>query len=244
MPIWKAVQLAAEVVQDHDDNKCYPEARRQLRQAALEGRIDVWGQKEIPPRHLNDEGHSVVWSKIEPSYWHDYDLSPLSTGELYEDRDHTWKEGDIVSKGNRYWNLKVRKKDIESLFWGRLPKPKPEAEPQPDFPLNGLLIRVYRHFGYPRANPSEDEQRRQINLQIMDKVVQNGLNVWGRRGDLALEKIGPAALRKARLDHRERELRAPSIDSRDMVFKDLHFSRAEVDAVWPDPLRTTNDRKP
>jgi hypothetical protein len=118
------VQHVADVIQDRDDGQCFPEARRQLRQKALEGRIDVWGQKEIPPRHYKDQSHSAVWSRIDPTYWHEYEISPLATGELFEDRDHTWNEAHISWKGSRYWSLRVRQQEIE-MIWR---KPRPSLE--------------------------------------------------------------------------------------------------------------------
>jgi hypothetical protein len=242
MPIWQAVEHVARVIGDTEQDESFPETRRQLRQAAAEGRIDVWGLKDIPPAHMQDERHSAVWTPIPPDYWHEYEINRIATIDRFDDRDHTQEESLPSRRGNRYWSLRVREGEIKGKW--RHTKPAVAKAVEPDFPLNGLLIRVYGHYGYPRSAPSEAEQRRKINLLIMDKVVQRGLSVWGRQGDLPLGKLSAYALARATLDHRKSELRVASLDGDPNVYKDLHFNRAQVDAVWPDPLTTTNDGRP
>ena len=110
-PIWRAVEHVAKTI--GDDNDCFPRVRQQLRQAASEGRIEVWGRKEIRPTHLKDERQSSVWTPINRDYWRDYELNSLATGELFSDREHTSREGSINEVGNRYWELLVHESDTK-----------------------------------------------------------------------------------------------------------------------------------
>jgi hypothetical protein len=117
MPIWQAVEHVRRVIGDDDSSASYPDARSQIRQAALEGRLIVWGRHEIPPEHLTAELKArSVWSKIEPDYWHNYELNRLATVDRFDDREHTWNEAFKQEIGNRYWSLRVRKKAVKRLW--------------------------------------------------------------------------------------------------------------------------------
>jgi hypothetical protein len=120
MPIWKAVELVRQSIGDDDEHNCYPEARRQIRQAALEDRLEIWGRKEIPPNTLTAPlGASGAWSKIEPSYWTEYELNSLAASEHFEGREHTWNEAIKNTIGQRYWELRVREAHVSRLWHQR-----------------------------------------------------------------------------------------------------------------------------
>jgi hypothetical protein len=117
MPMWQAIEYLSGVVGDDDASQSFPEARKKMRQAAIEGRLEVWGRKEIPPEHLTAEQRArAVWSKIEPDYWHDYEINRLATVERFDDRDHTQNEGFPTEIGNRYWSLRVRRIGVKQLW--------------------------------------------------------------------------------------------------------------------------------
>lgn len=118
MPIWQAVQHVASVIGDSDKENCYPEARSQIRQAALEQRIDVWGKHEIVPDHMAAPLRSrKVWKAIEPSYWEDYEIAAYAADPSTDDQPHTQME-EFFSGGsfNRYWSLRVRKHQVEGRW--------------------------------------------------------------------------------------------------------------------------------
>lgn len=119
-PIWKAVRQAALAIGDTDQNQSYPRARQAVRQAALEGRLEVWGQKDIPPQHYQDERHSTAWTEIKPNYWEEYELNQVATAEFHSDQDHTWEEDLKSRRGKRYWSLKVDQAEIDKEW----PKPR------------------------------------------------------------------------------------------------------------------------
>jgi hypothetical protein len=134
-PIWKALKEVASRISDADDGA--PKARQQLRQAAAEGRVQIWGQQDIPPQHMQDNRHKQIWTPIEADYWHDYELNLLSTHEEDDDKWHTEEEELPGRRGNRYWTLRVDLDDINRRF----PKPPKPTPPKPDLGPHGWMAR-------------------------------------------------------------------------------------------------------
>jgi hypothetical protein len=128
MSIWKAVERVARVIGETDTADSFPQARQQIRQAAADGRIDVWGQKDIPPAHYQDDRHSTIWTPIEADYWHDHELNPMATVERFDNTAHTWREDLHSLHGDRYWSFRVRERQIKA----RWRDPKPTAPRTPD----------------------------------------------------------------------------------------------------------------
>lgn len=120
MPIAEAIEYVAGVIFDMAVEDCYPGARREIRQAALEARIDVWGKHEIPPQtHDAKLRARQVWRRIEPSYWENYELVAYATDNSTDDQPHTQME-EFISGGsfNRYWSLRVRKLQLRLRWHG------------------------------------------------------------------------------------------------------------------------------
>lgn len=240
MPIWKAVEYVAGIIGDTYSKDDFAETRRQLRQAAADDRIDVWGQKDIPPANYQDERHSTIWTPIEPTYWHDYELTPLTTVDRFDDRDHTWTEDLPSKRGNRYWSLRVRERQIKALW--RDPKPAAPKTLQPDLPLNGFLGRVYKALGGLPSDRSKHEKfRRKVDLAILDAMLERHLHVWGREGDHGRRPIPREDIENAILNHRTGAL---SVYQGLTVYHDLKFVASEIDEIWPNLPETTNDGKP
>jgi hypothetical protein len=119
LPMWKAVEHVRNVIGDDDSHGCYPKARAAIRQAALEDRLEIWGRKELPQPYVHArESGSAVWTRIAPDYWHDHELASFAISEVCQNHDHTWVEANILQKGSRYWELKVRKAQVERLWEG------------------------------------------------------------------------------------------------------------------------------
>jgi hypothetical protein len=132
---------------------------------------------------------------------------------------------------------------------GFRPKSRPSfpAPPRlPDLPLAGLLVRVYKKLGGAPAKGAAErpEFLRRVNLEIMDKVAHHKLHVWARFGERALDLITEEDWRQGSFNHLKNALHVPAAYSEGYDLTDLHFNRAEVERVWPTPLRTTNDGKP
>lgn len=73
--IHKLIEYHAERFKDRNTDKCYPETRQKVRQAALNGAIRIWGRKSD---RLGGGRWSSVWTLIEPEYWRQAELWPLA----------------------------------------------------------------------------------------------------------------------------------------------------------------------
>ena len=134
----------------------------------------------------------------------------------------------------------VRDKD-----WLIAQGPLPTYDPQPDFPLNGVLARIY---GIVR-NSNQDSGSKEklydwVNREIADKVSERRMAVWARLGNRARQKITIDQICAGTFDHRAKKFTLISIYGWPMTFEDIMFNKTEVDDVWPEPLRTTNDGRP
>lgn len=132
MPVWQALRHIAEVIGDRDEHECYPEARRQFRQAAATGQIDVWGRKGIAPTHMDaPKSCSEIWTIIDPDHWQDYKLNSMATGEMWDGYDHTNAEPHVSHgiQAGQYWSLRVHEYQIKREW--RKPKPPSGEGPPP-----------------------------------------------------------------------------------------------------------------
>ena len=156
MPIWKAVEYVRQAVGDDDFHDCYPEARRQIRQAALEDRLEVWGRKEVAPAHLTaPQAASSVWTKIQTDYWQEHELASIAISEHADDQAHTWTEGNILKIGDRYWSLRVRQPEVERR-WHPARETAPEAKRAPAswqalIASGRDIVQRYRDEGMPET---------------------------------------------------------------------------------------------
>ncbi len=113
LPCWKAIEQIASCLADYDEQNSYERSRIALRQAALEGRVEIWGRHELAPPH-RPGFHSDVWSRIEPSYWKGHAPCPLAVDKMWVEHDHTWAQPLVVSVyRNRYWSLRVKQSEID-----------------------------------------------------------------------------------------------------------------------------------
>lgn len=230
--MWEALEWVAKVIGDDDHQRCFPDARREIRQAALNARVDIYGRKEIPPAHMTaEESCREVWTQIPSDYWNDWRITEMAAGPLHDERPHTGAEEHIRTglMSGRYWALRVDAEDLKREW----PEPPP-SPPKPDLPLNGLLVRIYKALGpSPEGEAAKANFYRKVNFEIGDQVVENGLHVWGRYFERPREIISARALKRGRFDHRKGVFLAPTIDSDPMKYTDLHFNTAEVDKIWP-----------
>jgi hypothetical protein len=114
MPIWKAVEHVAKAIGDSAFDQSYPDTLIQIRQAAVDGCITLWGKLE---REDKASYHSDIWTPIEPSYWEKYRLNALATGEAYPHADHTWAEAyDPRGYQRRYYAILAGEADIKRIW--------------------------------------------------------------------------------------------------------------------------------
>lgn len=107
-----AIDCIAELWPD-DDNSLL-KAGQQFRQAALDGRLKVWGYK---PGHMPlESGHEIVFQEIPASYWADHyiDLAECMGGET---GGKAFKEGLLENDLDQdpYERLRVSSQEINSL---------------------------------------------------------------------------------------------------------------------------------
>ncbi len=182
LPIWEAVEYVRQVIGDDDFQNCYPEARRQMRQAALEDRLEIWGRKEIPPITLSTPlGGSGAWSRIEPSYWAEHELNSLAIGQLFQEREHTWEEAFKNKIGHRYWELKVRRAQIERLWSVKQPPGGPDRSAV--ISSGRDLVQRYRNEGMPEPFGTYLAKQRAY-LDIKPHLGATYLQEKARRADM------------------------------------------------------------
>lgn len=231
--IWEAIEWVAKSIGEIDHEHSFPEARRELRQAALDGRIEIFGRKEIAPPHMSaPEACVEVWSAISPGFWNDWRITEMAAGPLHDERPHTAAEEHIRTglMSGRFWALRVDSTQLSREF----PQPVASRKPTANLNLTELLVRVYKHQGKSPDTPvGRADFIRKIDFEIMDQITENNLHVWGRYGDRARELINPQSLKRGKLDHRKATFSIMGDAVRPMVFKDLTFNRSEVDQIWP-----------
>ena len=115
MPLWKAVKRIANAAGDADKRGGYPATLEALRQAALEGRIEMWGRRELPPP-MEPGFSSEEWTPINPLFWRTHQINSLATDKMSEDSLHSCSNPLIYGEQNSCWSLRVRLSDIEQIW--------------------------------------------------------------------------------------------------------------------------------
>ncbi|MDA9918307.1 hypothetical protein N9D37_00265 [Erythrobacter sp.] len=116
------------------------------------------------------------------------------------------------------------------------------SSPEPDYPLVDMMRQVYGERKWPASRADQRAFVRKIDLEVADKISQQNASVWGRFHDTPLKSVGEHWDRGT-FKHITNSLTVP-IGMEGTTYKDLHFNKAEIDAIWPKPISTTNDEKP
>lgn len=107
-------------------------------------------------------------------------------------------------------------------------------QPAPNFPLNGVIVKVYKSLGgMPKERHMKEKFIQKVDLAIADAIVERGLTVWGRLADRPREQISPTLLRKARFKHIWKFIEVPVEAVRPVRYTDLMFNKEEIEEVWP-----------
>jgi len=111
-PVYEAVEYVIRKIDDCDSDQCYPSARRGLRKAAFEGRIKMYGKRE-----LKKGFHSDLRTPIPPEFWDDQELSEISTSEAYIHHEHTKAEMGtgfmrLGRERHKYWDIRVSMDEV------------------------------------------------------------------------------------------------------------------------------------
>lgn len=115
MPIWKAVKRIAKVLGDTDRQGAYPATLDAIRQAALDGRIEIWGKRELPPP-MEPGLSSDEWTPINPMFWRTHQINSLASDKMSEGCLHTCSNPLIYGEQNGCWSLRVRLPELEKIW--------------------------------------------------------------------------------------------------------------------------------
>jgi len=117
-PIWHAVAHVRSVINDTDKENLYPETRKALRQAALNGEIKLRGRREIDA--VNSKTlFSDVSSDVPSEYWKTSVINAMATAEVGLGNSHTnpetpyaWGPKGIYER-NRYADLTADLQEVQ-----------------------------------------------------------------------------------------------------------------------------------
>ncbi len=108
----------------------------ELRQAAIDGRVKIWGCQEIktPELSLANRKWRTVWSAIPRAYWQDWQFI-RDRGQLsLPDTPHTEREDGLTYR-ETYGSLKTKSRQITTEWRHKEPpKDRPSGPPRPTGP--------------------------------------------------------------------------------------------------------------
>jgi hypothetical protein len=99
MPMYSAIRHVASRIGDSDEKKNFEKSRGLLRQAALDGKIRIWGKRRVPTNSETEVKFSSVYSEIESTYWATSVISPMASidqslpdADMWDGHPHTTAE--------------------------------------------------------------------------------------------------------------------------------------------------------
>lgn len=117
--------VARVVAKTHDDNsaKKWPDSRRAIRQAALDGEIQISGHKSEDTGGANGTSWSLVSTPIPKSYWELADITEVATYAGYADdlmhstREHQLSDGRFTNEKISYYaKLTATRSEVEAKW--------------------------------------------------------------------------------------------------------------------------------
>jgi len=88
-PLWKVIELVSSQINEQRDGHYFPKSRAYIRQQALDGRLTIWGRRQLdPPKPFKEiRKFSDVLTSIPREYWAISKLSAAcTTPQEYSDR--------------------------------------------------------------------------------------------------------------------------------------------------------------
>ncbi len=123
-PMHEVIRHVAPRVNDVDASKFWPEARRAIRQAALDGRIEVYVCKSEETGNPSATSWSLVRTAIPSSYWQYADIAVLATDPAHADEFALHTFPHQLSDG-RFTNEKIPYYAKSSVTWSGVTKTWP-----------------------------------------------------------------------------------------------------------------------
>ena len=115
LPMWKAAKRIAKALGDTDKQGGYSDTVEAIRQVALDGHIEIWGRRELPPP-MEPGRSSDEWTPIHPLFWRTHQINSLATDKMSEGSVHSCSNPIIFGEQNSCWSLRVRSSDIEQIW--------------------------------------------------------------------------------------------------------------------------------
>ena len=123
MPMHEVVSRVAARIGDDNSEKFWPTARRAIRQAALDGEIQIFGHKSEDTGRVNGTSWSLVSTPIPRTYWELADITETATYAGYADelmhstREHQLSDGRFTNeKIAHYAKLTARYDEINEKW--------------------------------------------------------------------------------------------------------------------------------
>jgi hypothetical protein len=118
-PTFIAIRYLSEKLGDKDERNCFPLARRELRQAAYNKRVQLRGRKQLADKGVFKEGdYSDIHTDINSDYWINSEINALATSSQAQTHYHTdpqtafaWGPKGLGER-NRYAELLVSWPDV------------------------------------------------------------------------------------------------------------------------------------
>ena len=119
LPIWEAIHHIAHKISESPTTTYYQNARSIIRQKAQEGKITIWGKKQIDDRieWIKERKFSEVLTEIPKEYWSTSKILPCSaTDNKYVNNPYTAPEaiGAWKSEKNSYADLRIDLEEVKA----------------------------------------------------------------------------------------------------------------------------------
>ena len=120
----------------------------------------------------------------------------------------------------------------KNLGWS--PRRRERKLPARNAPLVDVAMYVARQSAYGLKNVNQNTSVAVVAHELMDRIVENNLTVWGRVGDFAVEPLSRHALEHSSLNLTKGQLRRAG-DWGVTEYENIQMNWREVRRTWPRP---------
>jgi hypothetical protein len=215
---------------------------QELRQAAIEGRVEIWGIDLKNGWDIKSAPMIYPSEKIPYEYFKKHWID-LNQGWMHRENVYIRTSHPGQTEPRCYSDLFVDR--VQALHWM---SGKPSEINAPDtvtyWPIRELFFHIEPNL---RDDPST-KSRELIGKDIIDKFSTGQINVWGRRIDKSSKRLALAQIPKENWEHAAFtywfldanddqtlavECRGRSVGAAPLQYCDLRVNRVEVLKMWP-----------
>jgi len=123
LPMHEVVARVAALITDNDPAKFWPATRRVIRQAALDGDVQIYGHKSEDTGGSFRTSWSLVTSPIPRTYWELADITEVATSAehaeelMHNTRPHQLSDGRFTNEKIEYYAKLTAKRDDIRRKW-------------------------------------------------------------------------------------------------------------------------------